>query len=69
MDQQNCEQELARAGKVHDELIRFKKEIILLKKNCLDETESVALKKVEEYTYYSEKVSNLTPLITSMVII
>ena len=44
-DKQNCEQELSRADRVMGEIQMFKKELILLKKNCVDENESVKPKR------------------------
>ena len=65
-DKYNSEQELGRAAKVLGEMKRFKLELILLKKNCLDDTQSVKSKRKEEFVYYSDKIKDMINLIVDM---
>ena len=48
-DKVNCEQELSRAAKVLSKMEMFKKELVSLKKHCLDEELSIKAKKKEEH--------------------
>ena len=52
-DKSNCEQEVVRSTKVATEIELFRKELLLMKKHCLDEEHSIKPKKREEYEYYS----------------
>ena len=65
-DKYNSEQELGRAARVLSEMKRFKFELILLKKNCLDDAQSVKCKKKEEFVYYSDKIKDMINLIVDM---
>ena len=65
-DKYNCEQETSRASKVILELHLFENELVILKKNCLDDHHSVKPKKREEFEYYSEKLADLMPLIAAL---
>ena len=65
-DKYNCEQETSRASKVLLELNLFKNELVVLKKNCLDDHHSVKPKKKEEFEYYSEKLGDLIQLIVAL---
>ena len=55
-DKSNCEQEVIRATKVVSDIEQFKKELLLMKKHCLDEGHSIKPKKREEYEYYSDTI-------------
>ena len=65
-DNVNSEKELARANKVITELEILKKELIVLKKSCWDETLSLKPKRKEEYEYYSQKVAQVAQLLFKM---
>ena len=62
----NSEHELGRAPKVLADMNRFKTELVYLKTNCLDETQSVKSKKTEEYEYFSKEIEDLKILIKNM---
>lgn len=65
-DKVNCERELARATKLCTEIVLFKKELVILKKNCLDENQSVKVKKIEEFAYYSDKLVEVNSLMDKL---
>ena len=65
-DKYNCEKETTRASKVMLELDLFKNELVILKKNCLDDHHSVRPKKKEEFEYYSEKLGDLIQMIDAL---
>ena len=65
-DKVNCEQELSRASNVMLEFELLMKDLIVLKKSCWDETQTLKPKKKEEYEYYSDKVLEVTPLMDAL---
>ena len=65
-DKVNSEQELARATNVILELKLLMKELIVLKKSCWDEMQSLKPKKKEENEYFSEKVDEVAELLDTL---
>lgn len=65
-DKYNSERELARAEKVLAEMKRFKADLVVLKRNCLDDAQSVKPKKLEEIGYYSDRIKEIIEIIENM---
>ena len=68
-DKYNSERELERVTKELNVMKNFKTELVCLKKNCLDDNQSVKPKKLEEYDYYSKEIDEIKVVIKDMEMI